>query len=151
MKGDETAEGDGASKGEGGMRPDGPQEGCIPVVAAVLTRGDDFLLALRPGHKRHGGLWEFPGGKVDPGEDEAQALARELREELGVELTHAGASLATFRDPGSPFEIHFRAVEVKGEPRALEHDAVAWISRRDVPGLPLAPSDRRFVLEVLLT
>lgn len=124
--------------------------GLIPVVAAVVSRGEEVLLALRPAHKRHGGMWEFPGGKVDPGEGEAEALARELQEELGVKVIRTGARLASFRDPGSAFEIRFLSVEVEGEPRALEHDAVAWISPSEARGLPLAPSDRRFVFEVLL-
>ena len=58
----------------------------IPVVAAVVRRGSRFLVGRRPAHKRHGGLWEFPGGKVEPGENEQTCLKRELSEELDIEI-----------------------------------------------------------------
>ena len=70
------------------------------VVAAVVRRGDTVLLCRRPLEKRHGGLWEFPGGKVQPGETATQALERELDEELGLELSAAAARLAQSRVRG---------------------------------------------------
>jgi mutator protein MutT len=119
------------------------------VVAAVATRGGEVLLALRPAHKRHGGMWEFPGGKVDEGETDAQALARELREELGVGVEAVGALLGVIRDPGSPFEIRFRAVTLRGEPEALEHEEIRWTDPVAARSLPLAPSDRQFLTHLL--
>ncbi len=117
----------------------------VPVVAAVVRSGDRFLLALRPEAKRHGGLWEFPGGKVGPGETEPEALARELHEELGVSGIRMGRHLFSMRDPGSEFEIRFWEVEIMGEAVALEHDALRFCRIREALAMPLAPADRRFL------
>ena len=118
----------------------------IRVVAAVVERHGRYLLCQRPAGKRHGGLWEFPGGKLEPGETLQAAVRRELAEELGVEVRACGGQLFAIEDPGSPFVIEFHPVEIAGEPRCLEHSDLAWA---DVPGmlrLDLAPSDRRFAL-----
>lgn len=101
------------------------------------------LVCLRPAHKRHGGLWEFPGGKCEPGESDPQALARELEEELALELLRCDAPVLEVSDPGSHFRIAFVPVDVRGEPVALEHDAVAWHTPAELERMPLAPSDRR--------
>jgi mutator protein MutT len=123
----------------------------IQVAAAVIRRGESVLLCQRPRAKRHGGLWEFPGGKLHAGESMAEALRRELREELGVEVTAAGESpLHVGHDPGSPFEIHFTAVEIAGEPVALEHEQVAWVPVAACHAYALAPSDREFVRRFLI-
>lgn len=119
------------------------------MVAAVVERDGTYLLALRPRHKRHGGLWEFPGGKVAPGESDADALERELAEELGVEVGAVGAPLFSRRDRGTPFSIRFLRVEIQGEPRAHEHDEVRWVPAAELGELPLAPVDRIFVVEFL--
>jgi len=121
----------------------------IPVVAAVVERDGAYLVALRPRHKRHGGCWEFPGGKVAPGETDADALKRELAEELGVEAGAIGPPLFTGRDGGIPFSVRFRRVEIRGEPEAHEHDEIRWIPAAGLRHLPLAPVDRDFVARVL--
>ena len=115
------------------------------VVAAALRRGDSVLLCRRPLGKRHGGLWEFPGGKVHPGETAEEALARELDEELGLVLTAAGGPIAELDDPGSSFTIAFHDVEARGEPEAREHLEVRWVELARAAAYDLAPSDRRFV------
>lgn len=120
------------------------------VVAAVLRRGGVVLLCRRPLAKRHGGLWELPGGKVHAGESPEQALARELDEELGLVLRSAAGALARFDDPGSPFTIAFHPVEADGEPEAREHLEVRWVPVAEAGGYELAPSDRRFVEEGFL-
>jgi 8-oxo-dGTP diphosphatase len=119
------------------------------VVAAVIEQCGRYLVGRRPAHKQHGGLWEFPGGKVDPGETQAGALARELREELGVELLGAPQPLHHLTDPIHGLTIHFLAATIEGAPRCLEHQALAWYSHRELLHLPLAPSDARFVADVL--
>lgn len=123
----------------------------ILVVAAVIRRDERLLVGRRPVHKRHGGLWEFPGGKLLTGEDLAAAARRELAEELGLRVRAVGDTLFDAADPGSPFVIHFLEVEVDGEPEPREHDAVAWLDPRHLAKLPLAPSDARFVAELLRT
>lgn len=117
----------------------------VRVIAAVIADGTQLLVCQRPFHKRHGGLWEFPGGKVEPGETDIEAARRELREELGVEVLRVGAPLAVVRDEGSPFEIVFVSVEIAGTPRCLEHAALRWDSLEGLRRLELAPSDAVFV------
>jgi len=122
----------------------------IPVMAAVIRREGRLLLGRRPDHKRHGGLWEFPGGKVDPGESNQQAVERELFEELGLSTTSVGKVLFESRDPDSTFLIRFVDVEVAGDPSALEHSEIGWFDSDALRSLHLAPSDARFVFEHVL-
>lgn len=131
--------------------PGTSSDGAVPVVAAVVQRGGRFLLGRRPAHKRHGGLWEFPGGKLHPGESLADATVRELREELGLEVVRVGGERFRCRDPGSPFVIVFVDVDVApgDEPLALEHERVGWFTPLAAAELALAPSDRAFVEAVL--
>ena len=130
-------------------QPADPNDGMQRVLAAVVARGDRYLVCRRPAHARHGGLWEFPGGKLEPGEDDAAAAHRELREELGVGVAAVGAPLGVVHDPGSPYAIAFVPVTITGEPACLEHSALAWATVAELAGYALAPSDRRFVDEVL--
>jgi mutator protein MutT len=121
----------------------------IRVVAAVVSDGDRLLVCQRPPHKRHGGLWEFPGGKCELGESDAEALDRELREELGVAAAEVGAELFAIQDPNSPFLIAFAPVTIVGDPVCHEHAALRWGTPAELERLPLAPSDRRFVESLL--
>lgn len=115
------------------------------VVACVVARDERLLVCQRPPGKRHGGLWEFPGGKTEVGETDDAAAARELSEELGVEVTAVGPSLFEVVDPGSDFTISFLEVEIRGEPVCLEHSAIRWATLTDLVELPLAPSDAAYV------
>ena len=117
----------------------------VRVIAAVISRGDDLLVCQRPLEKRHGGLWEFPGGKCEPGESDADAARRELREELGVEVIEVGDEELVIADPDSPFLIVFVPVRVAGEPTCHEHIALRWGRPSELADLPLAPSDRRYI------
>lgn len=121
----------------------------VRVLAAVARRGDRYLVARRPEHKRHGGLWEFPGGKLEAGESIEDGLRRELREELDVHLETVGRRLLSICDPGSVFRIEFIEVSFSGEPRCIEHQGVAWLSAGELRAVPLAPSDRAFVERAL--
>ena len=117
----------------------------IRVVAVVVETDGRYLIGQRPHQKRHGGLWEFPGGKVDAGESMETAARREIAEELAVELVSVGETLFARQDPGSPFDIHFVAAHLAGEPEALEHIALGWFTISEMLDMPLAPSDAAFV------
>jgi len=117
----------------------------VQVVAAVVSRGDEFLVCRRGPDKRYPGLWEFPGGKCEPGESIGIAVRRELREELGVKVIDVGDQEFTIRDLGSPFLIIFAPVEIVGEPQCHEHVELKWGKLEDLALLPLAPGDRRYV------
>ena len=115
------------------------------VLAAVIKRDGNYLICQRPAHKRHGGLWEFPGGKVEAGETHFEAARRELAEELDVRVLSVGSAIFSIADPGSEFLIEFVPTTIHGSPKCLEHMDLRWMSLRDLPSLELAPSDRRFV------
>jgi mutator protein MutT len=139
------------------MKPDLPQAvrvtGLEPirVLAAVIQRNGRFLVCRRPDHKRHGGLWEFPGGKIEAGETDFQAAERELAEELDVRVTSVGDLLLAVADPGSAFRIEFLQVEIEGNPRCIEHTELAWAVPADVVSMTLAPSDRHFAEHFVAT
>jgi mutator protein MutT len=117
----------------------------VPVVAAVVQREARLLLGRRPDHKRHGGLWEFPGGKIDEGESPTEAARRELSEELAVDVLHVGERLLSVDDEASPFVIEFYPVRVSGEPKPLEHSKVGWFSVEELSTMQLAPADAEFM------
>ena len=119
--------------------------GLISVLAAVIRRNEKYLICQRPVHKRHGGLWEFPGGKLEPGETYVDAAKRELAEELGVEALTVGSPLFSIADPGSEFLIEFVPTEIVGEPQCLEHIDLKWPPVEQLSSFQLAPSDQRFV------
>jgi 8-oxo-dGTP diphosphatase len=126
---------------------EGPE--AIPVIAAVVERAGRYLVGKRPPEKRHGSMWEFPGGKLRPGEGMLEAARRELGEELALEVRTLGNERFRMRDPGSPFVIVFVEVRVAGEPRALEHSALEWRTPEELLEMPLCPSDAAFVRESL--
>jgi len=117
----------------------------VRVVASVIQQNGTLLVCERPAHKRHGGLWEFPGGKVEPGESDFDAVSRELAEELGVVVQTVGAVEFSYNDPGSHFVIEFLPVTISGEPQCLEHAALAWAGEEELLTYALAPTDRRYV------
>jgi mutator protein MutT len=116
-----------------------------PVVAAVIRRDERYLVGRRPAAKRHGGLWEFPGGKVLEGESRLDAAARELEEELGLEVVALGRLLFSVEDAGSPFVIEFFETDASGDPRALEHSEIGWFTVAELARMELAPADAGFV------
>lgn len=115
------------------------------VLAAVIKEGDRYLVCQRPPHKRHGGLWEFPGGKLEPGENHNQCAARELEEELSLKVVSTGNVIFQARDPGSPFVIDFVTVKTEGTIELHEHSAFRWLALNELNALSLAPSDKAFV------
>lgn len=118
----------------------------ILVVAGVIMREGKILLAKRPSGDSEGGKWEFPGGKVEPGEDPRDALLRELREELGVE-TEAGPVLEVISVASADRHLvllYFACDLIAGEPVPLDHAALNWFLPREVADLAKPPADTQF-------
>jgi 8-oxo-dGTP diphosphatase len=117
----------------------------VPVVCAIIVRDDRIMLAQRPPDKKLGGLWEFPGGKVEAGESSEDALHRELQEELGcsVRITQTLAPFVHAYSWGSIELIPFVCELAEGspEPHAHEHTALVWVERGELRSYELAPAD----------
>ncbi len=122
----------------------------VQVVAGLLEREGSILVDRRRRGTHLEGLWEFPGGKIEPGETPEQALVRELREELGVESTVVGI-VATIEHAYPDFDLSLAlyAVEFRGEPAALEVAEVRWVPARELAALPMPPADVPLVDAVL--
>ncbi len=116
----------------------------IRVLAAVIEKDGKWLLGKRPPQKRHGGLWEFPGGKYEMGETTFDVAARELAEEMAVDVLRVGEILLRSGDLGSTYIIEFTEVLIDGVPTALEHEAIGWFDLEEMKALELAPSDLMF-------
>jgi 8-oxo-dGTP diphosphatase len=113
------------------------------VAAAVIQRGEEFLLAQRPAGKPYPGYWEFPGGKIEPGEDARAALVRELREELGIEVAEAWPWVTRmYTYTHATVRLHFfRVPRWDGEPQPLEDQAIRW-QRIEAPDVsPMLPAN----------
>jgi len=119
----------------------------IRVFAAVIEVDGRLLICQRPAHKRHGSLWEFPGGKIEAGETDFEAARRELEEELGVAVVSVDSAEFVIADAGSEFVIEFHPTVVTGVPQCLEHSALAWVLPEELSKYALAPSDRLYVVQ----
>lgn len=107
----------------------------VHVAVGVILDGDrNILITRRAPHTHQGGLWEFPGGKVEEGESPTGALARELREELGIEIGHSSALLEVHHDYGDKAVLLDVQVvwEFRGEARPLEGQPMAWVSLQEL-------------------
>lgn len=115
----------------------------LDVVAAILERDGKILLAQRPAHADQPGMWEFAGGKLEPGESQPQALRCELHEELGIEAI-VGQYVASHQREVSGRIIHLHAWHVpdyQGELHAHEHQQLVWCLPEEALTYPLAPAD----------
>ena len=113
------------------------------VVAALIWRDERFLACQRPEHKARGLLWEFVGGKVEPGETREQALVRECREELDVTVVPGEVFMEVVHEYPD-LTVHltlFRTQLPEGEPKALEHNALRWITVQEIDQLAFCPAD----------
>ena len=116
----------------------------VEVVAALIWNGDRFLACQRPAHKARGLLWEFVGGKVEPGETKQQALIRECREELGVTVS-VGDVFMQLRHEYPDLMVSltlFHAVIITGEPQKLEHHDIRWITTDEIDQYDFCPADK---------
>ena len=117
------------------------------VVAALIWEGDRFLACQRPAHKARGLLWEFVGGKVEPGESREEALIRECREELAVEVCVGGVFMEV--DHVYPdLTVHltlFNASITEGIPQKIEHNDLRWITVEEIDQYPFCPADEEIL------
>ena len=114
------------------------------VVAALIWEGDRFLIGQRPEHKARGLLWEFVGGKTEPGESKEQALIRECREELDVEI-QVGDVFLELTHEYTDLTVHltlFHASIVRGIPQKLEHQDLRWITPQEIENYAFCPADQ---------
>ena len=113
------------------------------VVAALIWTGNRFLICLRPAHKARGLLWEFVGGKVEPGETKEQALVRECREELAVTV-QVGKVFMEVTHEYPDLTVHltlFHASIQEGTPQLLEHNDIRWITVEEIDQYSFCPAD----------
>src|SRR3954463_15836500 len=105
----------------------------VIVTAAVVERGDRFLVTRRPKGVHLEGLWEFPGGKCADGETLVDCLRRELQEELGVDAAIGAEMLAVpHASPERAVELHFFRCELRGEPSPLLGQEIRWVTRAEL-------------------
>ena len=118
-------------------------EHMTEVVAALIWQGERFMICQRPAHKARGMLWEFVGGKVEPGESKEQALVRECREELAVEVAVGDIFLeVTHTYPDITVHLTlFHASIVQGVPQKLEHNDIRYITVDEIPKYEFCPAD----------
>lgn len=117
------------------------------VTAGLIWKGSELLIAQRPLNGMLGGLWEFPGGKQEPGESLQECLAREIREELDIEI-EVGAHLVSVDHAYSHFSITlhaFKAQYVSGQPRAIGCADWRWIAPQELDDFPFPRTDRRII------
>lgn len=113
------------------------------VVAALIWDQNKFMICQRPAHKARGLLWEFVGGKVEPGESKEQALIRECREELAVTL-RVGEVFMDVIHEYPDLTVHltlFNAVISEGTPQMLEHNDIRWITVSEIDRYAFCPAD----------
>jgi 8-oxo-dGTP diphosphatase len=121
------------------------------VTAALITSGEQILCCQRTEHQTLPLKWEFPGGKIEPGEDAPAALQRELDEELGIRA-HIGRKVAQLQHcypNGNAVELHFFLVEhYQGEMQNRIFREIRWVKRRELPKLDFLEADQRLVQQL---
>ena len=117
------------------------------VVAALIWDGDKFMICQRPAHKARGLLWEFVGGKVEPGETKEQALIRECQEELAVTLEVGDVFMDVVHEYPD-LTVHltlFHARIAEGVPQKLEHNDIRWITVGEIDEYAFCPADEEIL------
>ena len=120
------------------------------VVAALIWEQDKFMICQRPAHTARGLLWEFVGGKVEPGETREQALIRECREEMAVELDVVGVFTEVVHEYPD-LTVHltlFHAAIREGTPEKLEHEDIRWITVNEIDQYVFCPADEEILAKL---
>lgn len=123
----------------------------VEVVAALIWKNGKFMICQRPAHKARGLLWEFVGGKVEPGETKEQALVRECREELAVTVAVQDEFMSLVHEYPD-ITIHltvFNAYIAEGVPQLLEHNDVRWIPPKEIKNYDFCPADNKILEKIV--
>ena len=123
----------------------------VDVVAALIWQEDRFMICQRPAHKARGLLWDFVGGKVEPGETREEALIRECREELAVTVKPLDVYMELIHEyPDLTVRlILWNAVITQGQPQKLEHNDIRWIRVEEIPEYAFCPADQDILARLL--
>lgn len=143
-------EGEPSYDGRGQEQPAPPAP--LRVVGAVIARGEQILAARRRSERSSGGLWEFPGGKIEPGESPQQALRRELREELGIEVTIGWLIGRGEADAGGRdlhLDCYWARLDGEEPTGSTDHDQLEWLDRGSLPLRDWAAADIPLVDQLL--
>lgn len=122
----------------------------VEVVAALVWDKNKFMICQRPAHKERALLWEFVGGKVEPGETKEQALIRECQEELAITLSVGDVFMDVVHEYPD-ITVHltlFNATIKKGVPQKLEHNDILWIAPNEIPDYEFCPADEEILKEI---
>lgn len=120
------------------------------VVAALIWRDNKFMICQRPAHKARALLWEFVGGKVEPGETKEQALIRECQEELAITLSVGDVFMDVVHEYPD-ITVHltlFNATVAKGIPQKIEHNDIQWITPGQIPQYDFCPADTEILSKI---
>lgn len=120
------------------------------VAAALIWDKDKFLICQRPAHKARALLWEFAGGKVEPGESKEHALIRECKEELAVTLSVGDVFMDVVHEyPDVTVCLTlFNASIAEGTPQKLEHNDIRWITPAEIPNYKFCPADEKILKRI---
>ena len=125
-----------------------PDKKIVEVVGAIIKNGNRYLVGQRAANKSQGGLWEFMGGKIEPGETPEQALARECREELDIEIENERIIDSVVHEyPEKTIRLTLIECTPKlgSVPRVSEHQDIRWVTRKEMESLDFAPADRDLI------
>ena len=119
----------------------------IEVTAAIICKDGKLLICQRPKGKNCEFLWEFPGGKIEPGETGEECIVREIQEELGVTLrVLRKLTDVVYEYPDRTVHLHFYVTEIEqGKLTRKEHNAFAWIATEDIPSYQFCPADEKML------
>lgn len=123
----------------------------VEVVAALIWDKDQFMICQRPPHKTRALLWEFVGGKVEPGETKQRALIRECREELAVTVSVGDVFMEVIHEyPDMTVHLTlFNAAIAEGVPQKLEHNDIKWITPGEIDKYDFCPADEEILKRII--